>query len=70
MQMCAMNGDKEGVSRNREEFKDMLHSYGIKMGAQYLPLTQVPFLISFFLILRQMSNSVADFPRMQTDGFL
>lgn len=58
------------LNQLNQDFNNLKRKHGIKTGISLMPLTQIPFLISFFWTLQDLSFSLESYPGMVNDGFL
>lgn len=61
---AAQKGDYATVSEEREKFAELRKKHGINPFLPLLGLSQIPFLITWFLSLRYMAMNPDIFPKM------
>lgn len=70
MKKAAQKGDYDTVKEEREKFAELRKLHGINPMISILSLTQIPFLITWFLSLRYMAMNPDIFPKMATGRLL
>lgn len=66
MKKYAQKGDQAALSEEREKFAEFRKKHGINPLVSLLGLTQIPFLITWFLSVRYMAMNPDIFPKMAT----
>eukprot|EP01016_Furgasonia_blochmanni_P042089 TRINITY_DN5550_c0_g1_i4.p2 TRINITY_DN5550_c0_g1~~TRINITY_DN5550_c0_g1_i4.p2 ORF type:complete len:263 (-),score=53.23 TRINITY_DN5550_c0_g1_i4:1136-1924(-) len=66
----ASTGDMASMIEAQNQLKELRIKHGITHTPTFFTLLQAPFLITWFLCLREMSNQPDKFPDLKTDGFL
>ena len=67
---CMAEKDMAGLLQLRRSLNLLRHRYNIKSTFQFLPFTQVPFIISFYYALTEMTAKAVALPGLETGGFL
>lgn len=70
MRKCIADKDREGLFRVHRSLNLLRHRYGIKSSMQFLSLTQIPFILSLYYALSEMTAQAGLFPGLETGGFL
>jgi hypothetical protein len=66
MKKLSRSGEYGAIKEEREKFNALRRSHGISTSIQLLTLTQIPFLMTWFLSLRYMLGNADLFPALET----
>ena len=66
----ARSNEAEALMKAKDDFSLLKHRFGIKTSSQFLPMTQLPFVLAFYWTLVEMTAHTGLYPGLKTEGFL
>ena len=67
---CMVDKDLPGFLHLRRSLNVLRHRYGIQSSFQFLSFTQIPFILSFYYALMEMTSKIGLLPGLEDGGFL